>query len=91
MTYHNAVFRTGHNEGQLTEQDIGAAAKTAERTAGCSILLARTDQLAQSLGLTGTPSLVVMPVRGATAENIAAFAGRALPAQLLSTIKKSHC
>lgn len=33
LTYHNAVFRIGHNEGQLTEQDIGAAAKAAGITA----------------------------------------------------------
>lgn len=94
LTYHNAIFRTGHNEGQLTEQDIGAAAKaagiTAERTADYSSPLARTDQLAQSLGLTGTPGLIVMPVRGATAENITVFTGLASPAQIFKAIEKAR-
>jgi protein-disulfide isomerase len=61
VTYHNALYATGHNEGALTESDIRAAASKAglatpaqdDNTAS----LEKNSSLAESLGLTGTPGL----------------------------------
>lgn len=66
--YHNSVYKTGHFEGKLTSQDIDAAAKAAGVTgkpvADYSSQLDKNSELAQTLGLTGTPGLIVMPVKG---------------------------
>lgn len=79
LTYHNALFATGHNEGNLTADDIRTAARAMKLTAGkgadVSATLAGTDELARTLGLQGTPGLIVMPSRGATAESITVIPG----------------
>ena len=91
--YHNGVYRTGHNEGQLTAADIDAAAKAAGVTgklaADYTPLLEKNDQLAQTLGLTGTPGLIVMPVNNATPKTITVFPGIATAEQIQAAIKKA--
>lgn len=59
-----------------------SAANTAE--------LARTDVLAQALGLTGTPGLVVMPVNAVRPEAITVFAGRVSAEKILAAIRKAR-
>ncbi|EBH1886497.1 DsbA family protein [Salmonella enterica] len=77
VTYHNAIYATGHNEGKLTVEDIkGAASKAGlvtpppgDQTAS----LEKNSNLAEALGLTGTPGIIVMPVTSATPETITVF------------------
>lgn len=94
LKYHNGIYHTGHNEGALTPADIDAAARAAGVTAlkpvDYSAVLEKNDALAQALGLTGTPGLIVMPVQNATPKNITVFAGLASPQQILSAIQKAQ-
>lgn len=91
--YHNSVYKTGHNEGHLTADDIAAAAKSAGVTgklaADYSSQLEKNNQLAQKLGLTGTPGLIVMPVDKATPERITMFPGVATAEQIQAAIMKA--
>lgn len=86
VTYHNAVYTTGNNEGKLTSEDIDrAAAKAGWHNAGKESFtpaLEKNDVLARALGLTGTPGIIVMPVTGATPKNITVIPG-AVPAERL--------
>jgi len=52
--------------------------------------LARNDELAQSLGLTGTPGLIVTSVKNATPETLTVFPGRASADQLKASITKAQ-
>lgn len=93
MKYHNAVYATGKNEGKLSAEDIAQASRQAGYQAvkneDFSSLLARNDELASALGLTGTPGIIVMPVKGATPNNITVFP-EYVPAQSLeAAIKKA--
>ena len=86
VTYYNAIYATGNNEGELTKEDIDrAAAKTGWHDAGkenFTPTFEKNDALARTLGLTGTPGIVIMPVTGATPKNITVFPG-AVPAERL--------
>ncbi|MHA1002861.1 DsbA family protein (plasmid) [Leclercia pneumoniae] len=86
ITYHNALYATGHIEGKLTKEDIDqAAAKAGWKVSGresYTAALEKNDELARALGLTGTPGIVVMPVTGATPKNITVIPG-AVPAETL--------
>ncbi|WP_435658851.1 hypothetical protein [Escherichia coli] len=79
MQYHNAVYATGHNEGKLTDADITAAAKAVKldvKTApDVQGTLEGIGALAQQLGFSGTPALVVMPSSGASADNVTVIPG----------------
>lgn len=80
LKYHNALFATGHNEGKLTQSDINAAAKKAEYVAkknapAVGNTLDGINALAQQLGFSGTPALVVMPSSGASADNVTVIPG----------------
>lgn len=55
-----------------------AAAKTELHDAGkenFATALDKTDELAKTLGLIGTPGIIVMPTTGATPKNITVIAG----------------
>lgn len=82
MQYHNGIYRTGHNEGNLTVQDIEQVATAAgagpEDVSGhtqSDALIKSNDELAGMLGLTGTPGIIVMPVENATPENTTVLPG----------------
>ncbi|WP_230863579.1 DsbA family protein [Enterobacter asburiae] len=93
MDYHNALFDTGHYEGKLTKRDIKAAAAKAVKLKGSNAdkleVLSRTDSLAQSLGLRGTPSMIVMPVEGANKDNVTIIPGGADLITLQAAIDKA--
>lgn len=79
LNYHNAIYATGHNEGKLTDADISAAAeavkfdaKTAPDVQGT---LDGINTLAQELGFSGTPALVVLPSAGTSADNVTVIPG----------------
>lgn len=93
VTYHNSIYHTGHAEGELTAADIDAAAKAAgfmsSTTPDNTAALERNDALAQQLGLTGTPGLIIMPVTGAKPGNITVLSGGTTAAQIQAAIKKA--
>ncbi|MGX4848954.1 DsbA family protein (plasmid) [Enterobacter cloacae] len=79
LNYHNAIYATGHNEGKLTDADISAAAKAVKFDAKTAPDVQGTldgiNTLAQQLGFSGTPALVVLPSTGASADNVTVIPG----------------
>src|SRR5476649_2594881 len=92
--YHNSIYRTGHDEGKLTNADIAAAAKAgtpnAEQLKATHEALAANDQLARTLGFGGTPGFVVIPTSGATAENTTVLPGAVSLEELQAAIVKAQ-
>lgn len=97
LHYHNGIFATGKNEGKLKQSDIDALASKAGVTSAqinanrsnAEKALNDTMDLGQELGIMGTPTLVVMPVKGATADNVTVIPGAADSDTLDEAIKKA--
>ncbi len=93
LAYHNAVYATGHNEGKLTLQDISHASVKAGKLKGKKAetleILVQIDTLAQTLRLRGTPAMIVMPVSGATTDNITVIPGGVNLGALQAAIDKA--
>lgn len=93
LAYHNAIYATGHNEGKLTPQDIAHASVKAGKLKGKKAealdTLSQIDALAQNMGFRGTPGLIVMPVSGATVDNVTVVPGGASQATLQTAIDKA--
>ncbi|MGJ8513965.1 DsbA family protein [Carnimonas bestiolae] len=97
IKYHNSVFGTGKNEGKLQQSDVEAIAAKSGLTsqqlnanrASAEQSLNNTMELAQKLGVMGTPTLVVMPVNGANADNVTVVPGAADSDTLSAAIKKA--
>lgn len=97
LNYHNSVFGTGKNEGKLQQSDIQSIAAKSGVTsqqinanrAGAEQSLNDTMELAQKLGVMGTPTLVVMPVEGANADNVTVIPGAANSDTLSAAIQKA--
>ncbi|ELC6355114.1 thioredoxin domain-containing protein [Enterobacter hormaechei] len=93
ITYHNAIYATGHNEGKLTAEDILAAAAKAGLAASApgdhTASLEKNSNLAEALGLTGTPGIIVMPVSGATPDTITVFPEAVAADRLQAAIRKA--
>ncbi|BBR61347.1 Uncharacterised protein [Kluyvera ascorbata] len=87
------TYRTGHIEGDLTASDIEKATKpallSAVKTKDMSAALERNDSLAQALGLTGTPGLIVLPLKNATPAKITVIPGAVGAEQLMAAIDKA--
>lgn len=83
LNYHNALFATRHNEGALTFADIRTAARAVHfkvsqyAAPGVKAALARTDRLALSMGLRGTPVAIVMPSTGGSTDTTTVLPGLA--------------
>nr|VXZ89658.1 Protein-disulfide isomerase [Klebsiella pneumoniae] len=79
LAYHNGIYATGHNEGKLTTADIQQQAKKAgfdaKKAADVEPVLQSINDLAQEIGLSGTPGVIVMPTTGATEASITVFPG----------------
>ena len=79
LAYHNGIYATGHNEGKLTTADIQQQAKKAgfdaKKAADVEPVLQSINDLAQEIGLSGTPGVIVMPTTGATEASITVFRG----------------
>lgn len=75
LTYHNAVYATKHFEGELTEQDVIAAAKkvgvdaTKLKPNEYQDLIDKNKELAKKIKLTGTPVVMIMPSKNAAKNN----------------------
>ena len=87
------TYRTGHIEGDLTASDIEKATKpallSAVKTKDMSAALERNDSLTQALGLTGTPGLIVLPLKNATPAKITVIPGAVGAEQLMAAIDKA--
>jgi protein-disulfide isomerase len=82
MAFHNGIYRTGHNEGKLTAEDIekvaaaaGAGAASDEDKAVSDHVTENNAALAEMLGLTGTPGIIVMPAENALPDNTTVIPG----------------
>lgn len=93
LTYHNGIYATGHNEGKLTQDDITQAAKKvkfdASKATDTQPVLVEINKLAQQIGLSGTPGLIVLPTSGANAQNTTVFPGLASKQAIEAAIKKA--
>lgn len=93
LAYHNAIYSIDHNEGKLTQADISSAAASAgklkKKDESMLVVLSRIDELAQNLGLRGTPAMIVMPVNGATVDNVTIIPGGADQKTLKAAIDKA--
>lgn len=90
MKYHNAVYETGHFEGELTKEDVVNAAKSVGVEAKVepsdyAEQIKKNMDLSYKVNLTGTPSFVFMPVKGATEDNSFVSVG-ALPREQLQNV-----
>lgn len=82
MKFHNGIYRTGHNEGKLSAEDIDKAAVAAgggdaadDSNAVSGQFIEKNGELAEMLGLTGTPGIIVMPIENATPDNTTVIPG----------------
>ncbi|MEN4591727.1 thioredoxin domain-containing protein [Pantoea agglomerans] len=96
MAFHNGIYRTGHNEGKLTTEDIeksaaaaGAGPSSGDDDAAADHLIESNSSLAELLGLTGTPGIIVMPVENATAQNTTVLPGVVSESVLQQAIKRA--
>ncbi|WP_051691493.1 DsbA family protein [Mangrovibacter sp. MFB070] len=95
MAFHNGIYRTGHDEGALTPADIDAVTRTVMKGtplasgADSDSVLEANNQLAQKLGLTGTPGLIVMPVDNPTPDTITVLPGAVPVAQIEAAIRRA--
>jgi len=95
--YHAALFATGHNEGKLLDADIRRAAVKAGITAmlkahveAMATALEENNALAKRLGIQGTPAFLIMPVSGATAENVSVIEGATSLDALRAAVDKAR-
>lgn len=102
ITYHNALFATGHMEGKLTADDVHKAAspylsadmlKALDNDKGNSpeaAALADIRTLAQQMHFTGTPAFVIMPQADKPAAGtVTALPGAASQETLQSAIARA--
>ena len=94
LKYHNGLYGTGLNEGKLTKGDIektsGGISFQPQTIEEINTTLKNINDIATETGLTGTPGIIVLPVKGATAENITVFTGMTEAENIQSAINKSR-
>lgn len=95
--YHAALYATGHNEGRLLAEDIrqavagaGVSSLTSARIGEQGAALEANNQLAKRLGIQGTPAFFIMPVNGATADNVSVVPGAATLQTLQAAVDKAR-
>lgn len=95
--YHAALYATGHNEGKLLDADIREAAVKAGMTSrpkadveAMGAALNANNDLAKRLGIQGTPAFFIMPVKGATAENVSVIPGATSLQALQAAVAKAR-
>lgn len=95
--YHAALYATGHSEGKLLDADIRDAAVKAGMTStpkadveAMGATLEANNALAKRLGIQGTPAFFIMPVKGATADNVSVIPGATSLQALQAAVKKAR-
>lgn len=91
LKYHNAVYETGHFEGALTKEDVVNSAKLAGvevnvKDEDYAAEIKKNMDLSYKVRLTGTPSFVFMPLKGANEENSFVSVGALSKEQLQNVI-----
>lgn len=97
LKYHNALYATGKNEGKLTGEDIAGVTKSAGITLDdvkrdadtLDAQLQKHMKLGSEVGVAGTPTFIVMPVNGATTDNVTVIPGAADLKTLQGAIDKA--
>ncbi|MGE0968618.1 DsbA family protein (plasmid) [Klebsiella sp. WOUb02] len=94
LAYHNGIYATGLIEGRLTNEtvtktsgDIQFRQNTIDEI---NTTLKNINDIATVTGFTGTPGIIVMPVKGATEENITVFSGMAESENIQAAINKAR-
>ncbi|MGC1018961.1 thioredoxin domain-containing protein [Pantoea agglomerans] len=97
MAFHSGIYRTGHNEGKLTAEDIekvaaavGAGAASDEDRTVSDHVTENNAALAEMLGLTGTPGIIVMPAENATPDNTTVIPGVVSEQVMLQAIGRAE-
>ncbi|MGE0973325.1 hypothetical protein ACQFN5_29615 (plasmid) [Klebsiella sp. WOUb02] len=94
LRYHHALFAGGLTEGRLTDAAVEKASGKLQFTpAGIGDInatLTDINDMATATGFTGTPGIIIMPVRGASTENTTVFAGMAEAGPLQAAIDKAR-
>ncbi|WP_336794800.1 DsbA family protein, partial [Pantoea anthophila] len=97
MAFHNGIYRTGHNEGKLTAEDIekvaaaaGAPAASDADNAVSDAVTENNAALAERLGLSGTPGIIVMPAENATPDNTTVISGVVSEQVMQQAIKRAE-
>ncbi len=85
--YHNQIFDSGKNEGKLKISDVNKVAQKLSIKLGSSKVsdkvhkvdlissISENMKLGEKLQAMGTPFIIVLPVKGATVENMTVFSG----------------
>ncbi|MCW9474422.1 DsbA family protein [Klebsiella grimontii] len=94
LEYHNDIYGTGLNEGNLTKDSIekisGSVAFESETTDDINITLKNINDIAISIGLAGTPGIIVMPVKDAVVGNVTVFSGMTEAEDIQAAINKAR-
>ena len=96
LKYHDGIYATGHNEGKLTQDDIkqvmqknGIAVPAPQIVKDMAAAIKSTQDLAQELGVQGTPMFMVMPTTGASKSTISVLPGLVTEDVLTAAIVKA--
>ena len=94
LAYHNGIYATGLIEGRLTKETVtktsGDIQFRQDTIDEVNTTLKNIKDIATATGLTGTPGIIVMPVKGATEENTTVFSGMTESESLQAAINKSR-
>jgi len=98
LDYHNGVYATGHNEGQLQETDIAGVLgkagidlnKVKAQSATLQAQLQGNMKLGGGMGVSGTPTFIVMPSKNPSIDKISVIPGAADQDALQKAIDKAR-
>ncbi|EPS1960254.1 DsbA family protein [Enterobacter asburiae] len=94
LKYHNGIYSSGLNEGKLTQGAIGKYSENMKFSKNTideiNSTLTDINDIATTIGLTGTPGIVIMPVKGATEDNTTVFAGMTEAENIQQAIDKAQ-
>lgn len=94
LKYHNGIYSSGLNEGKLTQDAIGKYSENMKFSKNTldeiNSTLTDINDIATTIGLTGTPGIVIMPVKGATENNTTVFAGMTEAENIQQAINKAQ-
>lgn len=92
LKYHNGIYGTGINEGKLTKDVIELNSENIQFKENAineiNTALKDIDDIATATGLTGTPGVIIMPVKGASADNTTVYAGMTEAENIQQAINK---
>ena len=101
LKYHNAIFANDVDEGKLTITDVNAIAKKAGIDITKAENLIKEKKVAENLsadmklvydmiGIQGTPTIIIMPLSGATENNTTVIPGFETQETIEAAIKKAQ-